>query len=85
MVMAGALVDVRAKIGLASVLWPSACVNHDASIGDNCFLSHNTTVCGFVDIGRNSFVGANATIADRCVVPLISFIKMLSCYSRSTS
>ena len=81
MVMAGAVVDVRANIGEASVLWPSVCANHDTCIGANCFISPNATLCGHVSIGANSFVGAGAAVADRCVVPPSSFIKMLSRYT----
>jgi acetyltransferase-like isoleucine patch superfamily enzyme len=84
MVMAGAIVDVRAKLGEATVLWPCACVNHDVSVGANCFLSPNSTLCGFVQLGGNSFVGANSAIANHTNVPPGSFIKMLSRYPQST-
>ncbi len=80
MVMASAVVDVRANVGEAAVLWPSVCINHDADIGANCFLSPNATICGFVHLGANSFVGAGAAVADRSVVPPSSFIKMLDRY-----
>lgn len=80
MVMAGAVVDVRATVGEVAVLWPGVCVNHDTSIGANCFLSPNATLCGFVHLGANSFVGAGAAIADRSEVPPSSFIKMLGRY-----
>jgi sugar O-acyltransferase (sialic acid O-acetyltransferase NeuD family) len=82
MVMAGALVDVRASIDEATVCWPGVCVSHDTSIGANCFLSPNATVCGFAHLGAHSFVGAGAAIADRCQVPPSSFIRMLGSYSR---
>lgn len=80
MVMAGAVVDVRARIGEVSVLWPGVCVNHDTVIEANCFLSPNATVCGTVRLGSHSFVGAGAVIADRCEVPPSSFIKMRDRY-----
>lgn len=80
MVMAGAVVDVRATVGEVAVLWPGVCVNHDTSIEANCFLSPNATLCGFVHLGANSFVGAGAAIADRSEVPPSSFIKMLGRY-----
>lgn len=81
MVMAGALVDVRANVGEATVLWPGVCVSHDTTIGANCFLSPNSTVCGNVSLGANSFVGAGAAIVDRCEVPASSFIPMLGRYT----
>lgn len=85
MVMAGAIVDVRAEVAEATVLWPSACINHDTRIGSNCFISPNATVCGFANIGANSFIGAGAVIADNCEVPASSFIKMLAQFSERRS
>lgn len=78
MVMAGAIVDVRAKLGDAVVAWPGVCINHDVVIGNNTFLSPNSTICGCSVVGVNTFIGANAVIADHCSVPPASFIKMQS-------
>lgn len=80
MVMACAQVDVRACIGEIAVLWPGACISHDSTIGDNCFVSPNATVCGYVELGAHSFVGAGAAIADHTAVPAGTRIKMLSRY-----
>ncbi len=84
MVMAGALVDGRARIGALVVLWPGACVSHDCNVGDNSFISPNATLCGFVQLGADSFVGAGAAIADHCSVPPSSRIKMLARHSGKT-
>lgn len=81
MVMAGAVVDTRAKLGDLSVVWPGACVNHDVHVGDNCFISPNATLCGHVSIGEDTFVGAGAVIADHSRLPAGSFLKMHSSYS----
>lgn len=78
MVMAGAIVDVRAVVGELSVLWPGVCVNHDVVIGSNCFVAPNATICGNASVGRSSFVGAGAAVADHCAIPENSFIKMLT-------
>jgi sugar O-acyltransferase (sialic acid O-acetyltransferase NeuD family) len=85
LVMAGAVVDVRAVIGDAAVIWPSASVSHDARVGDNCFLSPNSTLCGFVQLGANSFVGAGAAVVERTEVPAGTFVKMLSIYPKRSS
>ncbi|MBT9501031.1 MAG: hypothetical protein IV092_07285 [Burkholderiaceae bacterium] len=77
-VMAGAVVDVRSSVGEASVLWPCANVNHDSRVGANCFVSPSATLCGFVQIGDGSFIGAGAVVVDHCVVPPHSFIKAAS-------
>lgn len=84
MVMAGAIVDVRANIHDIAVLWPSVCVNHDATIGRNTFLSPNTTICGHADIGGSSFIGAGTAIVDYGVVPESSFVPMLSRWTQRT-
>jgi sugar O-acyltransferase (sialic acid O-acetyltransferase NeuD family) len=81
MIMAGAIVDVRASIGDAVVVWPNACINHDVVVGDNCFISPSVTICGLTRVGSHSFMGAGSVVADRCVVPEHSRLKMLSRYT----
>lgn len=81
MVMAGAIVDVRADIGDLVVVWPGACINHDVKVSPNTFISPNATLCGFAHIGAHSFIGAGAAIVDRGQVPEASFIKMLARYT----
>lgn len=81
MVMAGAVVDVRATVGEASVVWPGATLNHDAVLGPNSFLSPNATVCGFASIGRHCFVGAGAVVVDHVRLPEGGFVKAGSVYS----
>jgi sugar O-acyltransferase (sialic acid O-acetyltransferase NeuD family) len=80
MLMAGALVDVRAKIGEIAVIWPGVCISHDCAVGENTFISPNATLCGYVEMGAHSFVGAGAAVVDHCVVPPSTHIKMLSRY-----
>lgn len=79
-VMAGAIVDVRARVGSISVLWPNVSVNHDSEVGANTFLSPGAIVCGHVVIGDSTFVGAGAVIADHQRVPSGSFLKANSLY-----
>lgn len=81
MIMAGAIVDVRSRVGDITVVWPGACINHDGTLGDNCFVSPNATLCGYVDLGAHSFVGAGAAIVDHCTVPSGTRIKMLERYT----
>ncbi len=80
-VMAGAIVDLNAKVGELCVLWPGVVVNHDSSIGNNTFLSPNSTVCGCVEIMGRSFVGAGSVIVDHVTVPEGSFIKAGSVFT----
>jgi sugar O-acyltransferase (sialic acid O-acetyltransferase NeuD family) len=68
-VMAGALIDYRAKCGDAVVVWPGAVISHDSTIGGNTFLSPNCTICGCVTMGAHCFVGAGAVVVDHVHVP----------------
>lgn len=85
MVMAGALVDVRATVGAIGVIWPGACISHDCAVRDNSFISPNPTLCGDVELGAHSFVGAGAALVDRCSVPPASRIGMLGSYTGKTA
>ena len=80
MIMAGALVDVRARVGAIVVAWPGACISHDCIVGENSFISPNATLCGYVNLGAQCFVGAGAAIVDHCSVPPSTRIKMQSSY-----
>ncbi|MFU2485945.1 hypothetical protein [Thauera sp. WH-1] len=84
MIMAGAIIDVRARIGNFVVAWPAVCINHDVVIGENTFLSPSTTVCGHSQIGRNTFIGAGSTISDHCEVPPSSFLKLQTRFTGTT-
>lgn len=85
MVMTRAIVDARAELCALTVLWPGACVNHDACLGSNTFISPNATVCGFVMVGAHCFVGAGAVITDHVKVPDGAFIKAGSVYHKAHS
>lgn len=82
-VMAGAVVDVGARLGEFVVVWPGATINHDSIIGANCFVSPNATVCGKATVGEDCFIGAGAVIIDHQSVPGGSFIKAGSVYVRA--
>jgi len=81
LVMAGAIVDVNARLGALVVVWPGVVVNHDSSVAANSFLSPNCTVCGCVEVGAHTFVGAGAVIVDHVVVPAGSFVKAGALYT----
>ncbi len=82
-VMAGALVDVGARLGEFVVVWPGATINHDSIVGANSFVSPNAAVCGKTTVGEDCFIGAGAVIVDHQSVPARSFIKAGSVYVRA--
>ena len=56
------------RVGNNVVLWSGNHIGHQTRIGDNCFVSSHVVVSGFCDIGANSFLGVNSTLADNLVV-----------------
>ena len=84
-IMANATVDCNAVVESAAVLWPGVVVNHDSRVGHNTFLSPSSTICGFVNIGPHSFVGAGAVVVDHVDVPESSFIKANELYKGADS
>ncbi|MBN8506096.1 MAG: hypothetical protein J0L58_16645 [Burkholderiales bacterium] len=82
LVMAGAVVDHRCRIGQACVLWPQACVNHDCVVEDNCFLSPQALLCGHVQLGAHSFLGAQSAVVDGALLPAGTRLKMGSLHVR---
>lgn len=79
-IMARAVIDRGARIGLGTVVWPGTNVSHDVVVEENCFLSPSVTICGFTTVGHSTFVGAGAVIADKRTVPANSFIKANSLF-----
>jgi sugar O-acyltransferase (sialic acid O-acetyltransferase NeuD family) len=73
-VMAGAVVQCRARIGRNAVINTGASVDHDCVVGDHAFVGPGATLCGEVSIGEGAFLGAGAVVlpgiavGDRAVV-----------------
>ena len=61
-VMAGSVVQCRARIGRNTVINTSASVDHDCVVGDHVFVGPGATLCGEVRVGAGSFVGSGAVI-----------------------
>ncbi|MCG3189083.1 MAG: UDP-3-O-(3-hydroxymyristoyl)glucosamine N-acyltransferase [Burkholderiaceae bacterium] len=52
------------RIGENVVLWSGNHIGHHSTIEDHCFVSSHVVVSGFCSIGRSSFLGVNATLAN---------------------
>lgn len=61
-VMAGAVVQCRARIGRNAVVNTRASVDHDCVLGDHAFVGPGATLCGDVRVGDGAFVGSGAVI-----------------------
>lgn len=57
-----------AKIGNNVVLWSGNHIGHHSIIQDNCFIASHVVVSGFCNIGRNTFMGVNATLANNITI-----------------
>jgi len=63
-----------AEIGNNVILWSGNHVGHRSVIEDDCYLTSHVVVSGFCRIQQYSFVGVNATIADRVTIARDCFI-----------
>lgn len=73
-VLANAVVNAGARIGMNAIINSGAIVEHGCSIGDHTHIASGARILGDVRIGADSFVGAGATvkqgvsIGDRAVI-----------------
>ncbi len=56
------------KIGSNVVLWSGNHVGHHSIVRDNCFISSHVVISGFCDIGENTFMGVNSTVANNITI-----------------
>lgn len=61
-VMAGAILNSRAKIGNHVIVNTGACIDHECMLGDYVHVAPNATVCGGVEIGEGAYIGAGSVI-----------------------
>jgi sugar O-acyltransferase (sialic acid O-acetyltransferase NeuD family) len=63
-VMGGTVINSSAQIGRHCVINSGAVVEHDCAVLDYSHISPNATLCGKVKIGRETWIGAGATVRD---------------------
>lgn len=56
------------KIGNNVVLWSGNHIGHHSIVQDNCFIASQVVVSGFCEVGRNTFLGVNATLANNVAI-----------------
>jgi UDP-3-O-[3-hydroxymyristoyl] glucosamine N-acyltransferase len=49
-------------------MWSGNHIGHHSTIRRNCFISSHVVISGFCDIGENTFLGVNATLANNLTV-----------------
>ena len=63
--MAMAVVHNEAEIGMQCILNTRALIEHDCRLMEGVEIAPGAVLCGRVTVGRNTWIGANATIAPR--------------------
>jgi sugar O-acyltransferase (sialic acid O-acetyltransferase NeuD family) len=62
------MVGAQTTIGTGTILNTRSSVDHDNCIGDCTHVAPGAVVCGFVTIGRESWIGAGAVVRDHLVI-----------------
>lgn len=74
-IMAGAIVQARAKIGRHCIINTGATVDHDCVVGDYTHIAPGAHLCGGVIVGEGALVGVGVGIEPRAHVPAWSIVK----------
>lgn len=69
-----AIINAEAKIGKMCIVNTKSLIEHECVVGDFTHVAVGAVLCGQVDIGNSSFVGANATIIQGIQMPEGSFV-----------
>ena len=62
MIAANATLNPMVEIGRGVICNTSTSIDHECIIGDFCHIAPGAVLCGNVQIGRSSFIGANSVI-----------------------
>lgn len=63
------VLQYNVEIGDNVILWSGNHIGHRTVIEDNCWLTSHDVISGFCKIGKNSFLGVNATLGDNVSLP----------------
>lgn len=62
MIAANATLNPMVEIGRGVICNTSSSIDHECIIGDFCHIAPGAVLCGNVEVGRNTFIGANSVI-----------------------
>jgi sugar O-acyltransferase (sialic acid O-acetyltransferase NeuD family) len=62
-ILAGSVICPEAVIGNHVIVLQNTTVNHHTRIADFTTLSAGITILGYIDVGRNAFIGGGSTLA----------------------
>lgn len=66
--MPGVIINTGAQIGKGVICNTASSIDHDGVVGDFCHISVGTHLCGTVEVGKHSWIGAGATISNNCSI-----------------
>lgn len=66
--MAGAIVNPQAHLGIQCIINTNASVDHECILEDGVELAPAATLCGHVNIGKNSWICAGATVLTKITI-----------------
>ncbi len=62
LVMPGAIINADAVVGRHAIVNTAATVDHDCRVGDAVHLAPGVHLCGAVEVGERSFIGAGSVV-----------------------
>ena len=65
---AGAIVGPQSVLGAGVIVNTRASVDHDVRLGDFAHVAPGATICGFVTVGRGTWIGAGAVVRDHLAI-----------------
>jgi sugar O-acyltransferase (sialic acid O-acetyltransferase NeuD family) len=74
-IMAGAVLQPRVKIGRHCIVNSGATVDHHCIIGDFVHIGPGAHLCGNVTVGEGALIGVGVGIAPGAVIPAWSLVK----------
>ena len=76
-IMAGAVVQARASIGLHCIINTGATVDHDCVLEDFVHIAPGANLCGSVRVGEGALIGVGSGIEPGAVIPPWAVIKRI--------
>lgn len=78
------VIQYKVKIGDNVVLWSGNHIGHQTVIEDNVFISSHVVVSGYCEVGANSFLGVNSSIANDVKIAPDNIIAMGAVIHKNT-
>jgi len=83
-ILENSAINFDTRIGNNVVIWSACQIGDECQIDDHVWITSHAVVCGGVQLGEYSFLGANCTIADRVTVAPRTYVGAASLISKNT-